>query len=333
MAPSQSCESMHSIQSMSSIRLGQWAASGGMATCSAQSGCHDDRPASDRDDVIKIPDVVEEKLVSDDPLKTVSYEDGAVPNGDAACRYNAICEEVQEGGGDKSSHELVDIQGETLQPTLVDLSPVGEVRPTVSCEESRVDVIVGDTLVDLSPETGLESSHLETNGGRDGELVDLSPVGDSLEPVSCTQTDTMRDGGIPAHFTPLLLPTCASTPNDLVAPSNDCVNGLTDDLNCDTEQKLVGNGSLVHENKMVDHTDQPVDDISGNTERTPCAAAMIETNGEQVAPSTGDGRIEACSESDRCNDADSIAQECDKKNVKLATRIEATSDDNVDAVG
>ena len=341
MAPSQSCESMHSIQSMSSIRLGQWAASGGMAKCSAQSGCHDDRPASDRDDVIKIPDVVEEKSVSDDPVKTVSYEDGVVANGDAvlSCSDNASCEEVQEGGGDKSSQEGVDIQGETVQPTLVDLTPVAEVRPTVSCEESKVDVIVGDTLIDLSPDTGLDSSHLETNGGGDGELVDLSPVTDSLQPLVCLETNigTTQDGGIPAHLTPLLLPFCASTPNDVVARSDDHVNGLLDGdaLNCDTEQKLVGNGSPVHENIMADLTEQTEDDISGNSERTPRNDAITETNGEQVAPSTGDGGTEACTdaETDRCNDADSIARGCDKKDVTLDTKIEANSDDNVDAVG
>ena len=307
-----------------------------MATCSAQVGCHDDRPASDRDDVIKIPDVVEEKLVSDDPVKTVSYEDGVVANDDTAlsCSNNASGKEVQEGGGSKSPQEGADIQCKTVQPTLVDLTPLAEVRPTISCEESHVDVIVGDTLIDLSPETGHVSSHLETNGGGEGELVDLSPVGDSLQPAPCVETDTMRNGGIPAHITPLLLPSCASTPNEVAAPV-DCMNGLHDALNCDTEQKLVGNGSLVHENKMADHTEQPVDDISGNSETMHCATAITETNGEQVAPSIGDGGTEACtvSETDRCNDADSIARECDKKDVTLDTKIEANSDDNVDAVG
>ena len=327
-----------------------------MATSNAQSGCHDDRPASDRDDVIKIPDVVEEKLVSDVPVKTVSYEDGVIANGDTAlsCSDNAGCEEVQEGSGDKSSNEGADIQGETVQPTLVDLTPVAEVRQTVSCDESRVDVIVGDALIDLSPDTGLDSSHLETNGGEEGELVDLSPVtdphlktnwelvdlspvGDSLQPAPCTQTDTMRNGGIPAHMTPLLVPSCASTPIDMVAPADDRVNGLPHDnsLNCDTEQKLVGNGSPVHENIMADHTEQTEDDISGNSERTPRNDAITETNGEQVAPSTRDGGIEACTpaEPDRCSDADSIARGCDKKDVTLDTKIETNSDDNVDAVG
>ena len=339
MAPSQSCESMHSIQSMSSIRLGQWAASGGMATCSTQSDCHDDSPLVAGDNNMgKMTDVAERKLAPDHPVKTVSYEESVVENGDAvlSCTDNIRCEEVQEGaflgGGDKSSHEGVNIEGETVQPTLVDLTPIAEVRPTVSCE----DVIVGDTLIDLSPETGLDSSHLETNGDGDGELVDLSPVTDSLPPAPCLQIDTMRNGGIPAHLTPLLLPSCASTPNDVVAPSDDHVNGLPDcdALNCDTEQKLVGNGSLVHENKTADQTEPPENDMSGNSETTSCAAAITETNGEQV-PSTGDGGIEACTlaESDRCSDADSIARGCDKKDVTLDTKIETNSDDNVDAVG
>ena len=338
MAPSQSCESMHSIQSMSSIRLGQWAASGAMSTCSAQAGCHDDSPASDRDDMVKMPaDVVEQKSVSGYPVKTVSYEDNVVVNGDAAqfCSDNASCKDVQEGDDSKSSHEGVDIEVEAVQPTLVDLTPIAQVRPTISSEEA--DVIVGDKLIDFIPETGLDSTHPETNGGTEGELVGSSPVTDSLPPAPCPDIDaTRRDGGIPAqktgNSTPFLTPCCASTPTEVVAPSDDCVNGLPDGdaPNCNTERKLVGNGSLVHEIKMADHAGEP------ENERTPCAAVITETNCDPpVATSSGNGENKALTEfeTDRCNDADSIAHGCDNKDATLATRIEANSDDNVDAVG
>ena len=317
--PSQSCESMQSVQSMPNVRLGQSAATPVAMTIS-KTGVHGNssQPAvtgDDQDHTSKTwadPEAVKETLVSGDSDEKVGGDGKVIANDSNKGADTADSEEAQEGSVSESSQEGegVKSEGEASPQKLIDLSPVMGPSQMSSCPESHIDAIMGDKLVDPSAmtESGHESLHLETVIAAGDKLIDLSPVADSQRPTSCLETDI--DGATtakrPAGWNPLLPPGDTSTTDQAAPPSAVCVNGVASDA--DIEQKLDGLGE----------------------EETSSPTAGNKTNDEQVSSSTGDSGTET----DSCKIAgavvDSNAASNDKKGANLAPGSEIHYCDKVD---
>ena len=336
-APSQSCDSMHSIQSMPNVRLGQVATT---PVATTKSGVHgnDSQSAVNGDDQNRSSetrtgsDVVEEKLFPDNTQEDVNCDDKVVANGNAKRPGDDTADSEAGQKGGVNGGEGVKSEGETTtQQKLIDLSPVMESKQTPPSQD-HIDVIIGDKLIDLSPvaESNSDSPCLEATTGGGDQLVDLSPVTDSQQQsTACLETniDSVEGGTTSvmtvADWNPLLPPSGTSTPAEVAPASDVCVNGEVNNADsCDVEKER-DDSREEETGKGKEQVGNGTQSTPGDVEETSCAVAGNGTNDEQVSPSGGDSGIEA-------NSCKVTAERNDKKCTNSAPGSEIHTYDKMD---
>ena len=342
-APSQSCDSMHSIQSMPNVRLGQVATT---PVATTKYGVHgnDSQSAVNGDDLNRPSetrtgsDVVEDKLFPDNTEEDVNCDDKVVANGDAKRPGNDVDSEAGQKGG-VNGGEGGDCEGETTtQQTLIDLSPVVELKQTPPSQD-HIDVIIGDKLIDLSPvaESNSDSPCLEATTEAGDQLVDLSAVTESQQQsTACLETniDSVEGGTTSvmtvADWNPLLPPSGTSTPAEMAPVCDVCVNGEVNDAgSCDVEKKC-SDSREEETGKGEEQVGNGTQSTPGEVEETSCAVAGNGTNDEQVSPSGGDSGIEASSCKVTGAVVDCTAERNDKKCTNSAPGSEIHTYDKMD---